>query len=283
MIVIDEEKCDRCNLCYKVCIGGPIFKGPEISTDSRILCVECGHCYAICPQDAITLEGFEDIEIHDLPERPPVDGPSMMALLRGRRSGRMYTTESVSREHVLKIIEAASLAPSGHNSHQVKAYVYSDEELISDLRERTIRFYKKLLRVFNAPGFSSAWRLIGLDPEELETLKYAFEGLWTSTKNEDILFYGSRTVLVFTAPKHNAIALGDAWIAAQNAVNYAEAIKVATCYNGYLVQAASYDARLRSAMKIPRGEKVVAVLNLGYPKHDFSREAPRSIMDITWI
>lgn len=283
MIEIDEEKCNHCNLCYKVCIGGPIYEGPRIKSDPNILCIECGHCYAVCPEKAITLKGFEDFETHELPREPPVDGPSLMALLRGRRSGRIYKPEPVSREHVLEIIQAASLAPSAHNGYQTKAYVYQDEETISLIRERTISFYKKLLRVFNTPVFSLGWRLMGLDPAELDTLKHAFEGLWTSPKNEDILFYNSKTLLVFTAPSHNAMALGDAWIMAQNAVNYAEAIKVAAVYNGFLIQAASYDSKVRSAMKIPKGEKVVAALNLGYPKHRFAREAPRRMMDITWI
>jgi len=283
MIGIDEEKCNQCNLCYQVCIGGPIFKGPEIKSDPDLLCIECGHCYAICPESAITLKGYEDFEPYELTEKPPVDGPSLMKLLRGRRSGRIYKPEPVSREHLLEIIEAASLAPSAHNGYQTKAYVYQDEEMISRIRDVTIQFYKRLLRIFNAPGFSLAWRLIGQDPDELDVHKYAFEGLWTSSKNEDILFYNSKTILAFTAPAHNAMALGDAWIMAQNAVNYAEAIKVATVYNGFIIQAASYDSRVRAAMRIPKGEKVVAVLNLGYPKYDFAREAPRRIMDISWM
>jgi nitroreductase len=129
----------------------------------------------------------------------------------------------------------------------------------------------------------SVWRLIGLDPEELEVLTYAFKGLWESDKNDDILLYHSRTLLAFTAPRRNAMALGDAWIAAQNAVNYAESIGVATCYNGFLIQAAKYDAALRKLMGIPKGEKLAAALNLGYPKRRFVRAAPRRTMDTTWL
>ncbi len=281
MIEIDREKCTRCNLCASVCIGGPIYDGPEIR-DGHTLCVECGHCYAICPADAITIKGFEDFQPHELAETPPVDGPAMMLLLRGRRSGRMYKEEPVSREHVLELIEAASLAPSAHNSHLTRAYVYYDEDVMSRIRERTIRYYRKLVRIFELPGFPFIWRLMGLDPEELEVLKYAFRGLWESDKNDDILLYGTKTLLTFTAPKHNAMAIGDAWIAAQNAVIYAEAIGVTTCYNGFIIHAANHDKELRELLGIGKGEKVVAVLNLGYPRRLFKRAAPRRIMHITW-
>lgn len=282
MIRIDEEKCTACNLCASVCIGGPIYDGPEVRDDGNILCVECGHCYAICPEDAITLTGFGDFQPHELAERPPVDGHAMMSLLRGRRSGRMYKAEPVSREHVRELIEAASLAPSAHNSHLTKAYVCYDEDVMSRIRGSTIRYYRRLVRFFELPGFPVIWRLMGLDPEELDVLKYAFRGLWESDKNDDILLYGTKTLLTFTAPRRNAMALGDAWIAAQNAVNYAEAIGVATCYNGFLIHAANHDKGLRKLLGIQSREKVVAVLNLGYPLRRYRRAAPRRIMDTAW-
>jgi len=282
MVEIDEARCNGCNLCASVCIGGPIYKGPEVRDDGRIICVECGHCYAICPEDAITLTGFEGFQPHELIEKPPVDGPAMMALLRGRRSGRMYKEEPVSREHVQELIEAASLAPSAHNGHLTRAYVCYDEGTISRIRERTISYYRRLVWFFELPGFPFIWRLMGLDPEELEVLKYAFRGLWESDKNDDILLYGTKTLLTFTAPRRNAMALGDAWIAAQNAVNYAETIGVATCYNGFLIHAANHDAALRRLLGVAKGEKVVAVLNLGYPKRRYLRSAPRRIMDTVW-
>ncbi len=282
MIEIDETKCTACNLCASACIGGPIYEGPEVRDDGRTLCVECGHCYAICPEGAITLTGFEGFQPHELPQTPPVDGPAMMTLLRGRRSGRMYKAEPVSREHVKEIIEAASLAPSAHNSHLTKAYVCYDEDAISRIRDRAIRYYRRLVRFFELPGFPFIWRLMSLDPEELEVLKYAFKGLWESDKNDDILLYGTKTLLSFTAPRRNAMALGDAWIAAQNAVDYAEAIEVSTCYNGFLIHAANHDKGLRKAMGIRSGEKVVAVLNLGYPRRRYRRAAPRRTMETTW-
>lgn len=281
MVKIDESKCNGCNLCYEVCIEGPILKGPRIKKTGSI-CFECGHCYAICPEDAIILEGFEDVETAELADQPAVRVDAMMGLLKGRRSGRMYKPKPVSREHVRQLVEAASLAPSADNAHPVKAYVYYDEGLIDEIGKKTRGYYRYLLRLFNAPGFPVAWRLSGLKPEELARLKYVFASLLNPSKREDILTYGAKTLLVFTAPRFNTMAVGDAWIAAQNAVNCAETIGVSTCYNGYIIMAAAHTRSLRRVMGIPSREKVVAVLTLGYPKRRFGREAPRRCMEIIW-
>lgn len=280
-VTIDESKCNNCNLCFEVCIGGPIFEGPVVKHDEGIICVECGHCFAVCPEGAITIEGFEDIETAELGKYAAVNGPSMKALLKGRRSGRLFKPEPVSREHVRELIEAASCAPSAHNSHPVKAYVYYDEAVIRNIEKETLAYYRRLLKIFNFRLFPPAWRMMGLDIEELDSLKNAFAGLLKPVKREDIVNYGSRTLLAFTAPRRNTLAVGDAWIAAQNSVIQAEALEIATFYNGFIIMAAGSRA-LRKVMGIPRGEKVVVVLTLGYPRRRFRREAPRHTMPVTW-
>ena len=243
---------------------------------------ECGHCYAICPEGAIILEGYADIETSELGREPAVEGSSMMALLKGRRSGRLFTPEPVSREHIEELIEAASCAPSAHNAHLVRAYVYRDEKTVGEISEGTRGHYRRLLKMFGRPGLPLMWRLMGYDPGELEELKVAFALLLEPAKRDEILNYGSNTILAFTAPRRNTLAVGDAWIAAQNAVIHAEAIGVANFYNGFIIMAATQSRPLRKVMGIPRDQKVVAVLTLGYPKRRFRREAPRKTMPTTW-
>lgn len=281
MIEIDLEKCSGCNLCCEVCVAEHIAKGPSI--DPGVLCVSCGHCYAICPEEAITVTGYEQVATAELSGEPAVSPEAMLALLRARRSGRSFREGPVSREDLLRVIESASLAPSAHNVHPVKAYVYTDRGVISTVRVKTLRFYRLMAAVFRSRLFSVLWRLGGMDTDELAILVFAFEKLIETSGTRDILFFDAGTILVFTAPRGNFMAAGDAWIAAQNAVNFAETIGVSTCYNGFLIMAGRWDPTLRKAMGIPRGETVIAALTLGYPKRRFLREAPRGMMQTTWI
>jgi len=283
LISIDTESCTNCNLCYKVCVGGAVEKGPSLPNNSADICIECGHCVAACPEDAITLAGFEGLRAEPLAETNPVSEEQMMSMLRARRSCREYKPVPVSREDVEKIIEAASLAPSAHNSRPVIALVYDDPEVIEKINRHTLRFFKPVLKVFKARAFKAFWNAIGLDPKERLLLAYGLEiMILPEAERGDTLLYDARTLLVFTAPRFNPMAVGDGWLAAQTAVLFAETIGVGTCYNGYVNMAANMDPVLRRIMGIPRGRTVAGVLTLGYPTRRYYREAPRKVMDTTW-
>jgi nitroreductase/NAD-dependent dihydropyrimidine dehydrogenase PreA subunit len=281
MINIDKSKCIKCNLCGKVCPDGIIGPGPEVSAVRNLTgCIRCGHCYAVCPTDAIMVIGFKDFCPVTLKSTPAVEAEGLMVLLKGRRSVRRYKDEPVSREHLEKIITAASVAPSATNSRIVRAYVYTDAQVIEKIARRVPDFYKKLLKLFKLPGFPLIWKMLGYPPGKLEAYKGDFRQI--AEDREFKILHHTRTLLVFTAPSKDEMAVADGWIAAQNAVVYAETIPVATCYNGYLSVAANKDKGLKSLLKIPSHEYVVSALTLGYPDIEFKRDAPRKTMRTFW-
>ena len=282
MIQIDMTKCTECNRCFLACPDGNIAKGPVIRPEAPEHCISCGSCYAVCPENAITVVGFEDAEIFSLSRETSPDSASLMALLRGRRSCRSYKPVPVSKEQIEQILDAASVAPSSCNWRFVKAYVYTDEAVISRIREKTTTYYRWLLRLFSLPGFPILARLINLPSGRLEYFKQDFRYRTTTTDRKDPFLYGAKTLVAFTVPKEAFAENGDAWIAAENAVIYAETIGVATCYNGYVSAVANMGSSVRTAMGIPKGESVVCVLKMGYPVLDFERTAPRERMETVW-
>lgn len=58
----DHEKCTGCGLCEKACFTGIIketkTKKPKILKHMGALCVSCGACTAICPEEAIEIVDF---------------------------------------------------------------------------------------------------------------------------------------------------------------------------------------------------------------------------------
>jgi nitroreductase/NAD-dependent dihydropyrimidine dehydrogenase PreA subunit len=281
MIMIDQNKCTRCNRCVKVCTKNILKTGPAIDTSRNQYCLNCGHCFAVCPSQAITITGYENIQPTALSDIK-VDSESLMDLFKRRRSVRQYKSEPVTREHLEKIIEAASNGPSAKNNRNVKAYIYTDTAFIQQISRRLPVFYQKLLKIFKMPGFSFIWRKMGFPPEKLEAYRQDFVRLLSAKEDQDFFLHHAPALVVFTATRKDEMTVADAWIAAQNAVTFAQTLGVGTCYNGYLSIAAAKDKFLKSMMNIPKNEHVLAAITLGYPAVSYLRYAPRKNMETHW-
>ncbi|MBN2168773.1 MAG: nitroreductase family protein [Actinobacteria bacterium] len=278
MIQIDENRCDHCGLCTMVCPYDLVGEGPRVKGVAKNLCVECGHCFAVCPREAITLPGFEDIEINPVDRDDKIDRARVKAMFKGRRSGRNYRNVPVTREDMEEIIEAASCSPSASNARPVKAYVCRNPETINQIRKRMRTLYNMMYRAMKIPGLS----LIIGRVEMFEIMRYALEDVLLSDSGRDMVLYRAPTLLAFSVPSLNPMSAGDAWLAAENAVIYADSIGVSSCFMGFFGILANFDPVMRKLIGIPRGESIKVGLIMGYPKVKYSREAPRRTMQIHW-
>ena len=275
MIKIDEEICAKCNTCVQHCVAGFIAQGPEIKEETQKYCNACGHCAIACPSGAITVLGFEDLEIPSYVKDIPVSSHALETLLRRRRSIRHYKSEPVSRKHLGKMIEAASLVPSGMNLRPFKAYACTDQEVIARIHAKVTEFFARY-----APGLKQP--VEGMPDSMREHFAFALDRLVLNPpKGRDCLFWDAPALLVFTATIPACI--GDAWMASFAAAIYAETIPVGTCYNGLLTVALNTDLSIRPLLRIPDEEVVVSCFSLGYPDEEHFRYPPRRPMQTTWI
>ena len=277
MISIDEKKCTECNTCSEHCPGGIIAEGPIIRDDVHKYCVGCGHCHIVCPSGAIKVMGFEDLHIPPYEKEIPVSSQAMEALLRKRRSIRQYKSEPVSKEHLEKIVEAASLVPTAHNWRAFKAYVCSDRKVIAQVHKKLTEHYARSMDELKKP-------VEGMPDSMREELLFAFDYLIVNPpEGRDSLFWDASALLVFTTSIPHPLCIGDAWIASFAAVMYAETIPVGTCYNGFLIMGLLEDPSIKPLLKIPNEELVVSGFTLGYPDEEHFRYPPRRSMETTWI
>ena len=62
--IFSKDKCVKCLRCWIFCPEGAIKKNKDGSVDiDMTYCKGCGICGASCPQKAISLRHFRDIEI----------------------------------------------------------------------------------------------------------------------------------------------------------------------------------------------------------------------------
>jgi len=60
---IIQEKCDRCEICIKVCPVVAVEKSPAAITINPVSCIGCGICVPRCPRDAIELKNSTEAQL----------------------------------------------------------------------------------------------------------------------------------------------------------------------------------------------------------------------------
>ncbi len=89
-IAVDGEKCIVCLKCIDDCPNSYLFlENDEIHTSPKG-CMECGHCYAICPQGAITMTNYDFID-EAVVLMSEIDSETLLNAMKSRRTIRKFT------------------------------------------------------------------------------------------------------------------------------------------------------------------------------------------------
>ena len=116
-ITIDNNLCNGCGLCVEVCGDQSLemHNGKAIQSQTPVFgCFACGQCMAVCPRDAIVVEG-RTLSANDIfPLAPGLERASysqLLNLLQARRSVRKFKDKTVDKELIGKVVDAARTAP----------------------------------------------------------------------------------------------------------------------------------------------------------------------------
>ncbi len=156
-IAVDSALCCGDALCVRACPAGCFRmkdgKAAAVPMAEKT-CIECGHCVAVCPKDAIALNG-------ELPPGTPEHRASfedLAALLQTRRSIRNYKEDPVPRAELERILDIARYAPTGKNSQDVQWLGVDGRDNMRTLTGRIIdvlrphREYARLVESFDQGG-----------------------------------------------------------------------------------------------------------------------------------
>ena len=139
--VIDTALCSRCGLCAEDCMRHLI--DPATLAIGDIPCAACGHCVAICPTAAISLEGGDSA-------LTTISAPnSYENLVLMRRSVRHYQAAELSREHIKRMLELARFAPTGTNTEAVTVTVLATRNRVAAAAAIALRHYQGMARLLN--------------------------------------------------------------------------------------------------------------------------------------
>jgi nitroreductase/NAD-dependent dihydropyrimidine dehydrogenase PreA subunit len=288
---VDQEKCKGCGDCVRVC-PALVFELREHR--SQVVggwrCIACGHCWAACPEEAVTQDEAVTrtaVTPGPMPAVPPQD---LQLLIRERRSTRIFHEHPVSRDQLLAIVEAGRYAPTGSNRQDVNYIILSDRDRVGELRVLVEGFLDKMSKALENPVLSLFLkvRLGGLN---VDTMRYYAAAYRLS---RDIPDDKKKQMVYFPLPFGPAVIIAHAQAFDETApVNcsmalyacslMAHSLGLAACFLGFVPTVARMDKRARQWLGVPEGSQVYGAIVVGHPGIEYRRLVERKSRDVVWL
>jgi len=258
IVGINYEKCNGCRLCIKECRFFLLddTENKVLFEDLDNMCMLCGHCIAVCPQDSIIYEDFGDEVftfegIENLDTIVPFD--NLYKFLRAHCSIRHYKKKEVPTETLKKVVDLMQYAPTGSNLRFEKYAVVSDQEKLKSISDMVID------TVVNTLGMRAQYE------ESFEARKKVYENQ---------LFHDAPHVIFVSSMLDMPLADHNIGIIITYGRLAAQSLGLGTCWDGFVQIASQHNRKIMKLIGI-RGNRIGA-FTIGYPNINFKRAPPRS-------
>lgn len=267
---IDETRCKKDGICAAECPVGIISwkKGgvPVPAAQAEALCINCGHCVAVCPHQALTHKNMIPEDCLAVDKTRALSPEQTEHFLRGRRSIRNFKETPVEKATLTELLRLASFAPSGHNVQPVRWRVISGLDTVKSYTAMVIDWMKEtkkenpiLAKALYLDMMIGAWKF----------------GIDTVTRNAPTLILAQGEAKNPMSSQACTIAMAYLDLAAQS-------FGVGTCWSGYFQVAANAHAPLAEKLGKGEGLKTYGVMMAGYPKFAYHRMPVRNAPQIAW-
>lgn len=262
-IKIHKDKCRGCGKCIKDCLAlNLVLRNgkAEVLKD----CLLCGHCYAVCPFDAVEMPGeylAEDSQKCE-GEIPALDPKIFLHSVKSRRSIRDYKDKPVEQEKLERILQAGRYTATAKNNQDCSfAFVQKErahlKKVVWDFIDQKKHTWGKEIPRDMLPYF-------------------AFNQRRKADPSDDYLFRNA-PVIVFIASNWPL----DAGLAAQNMEMMAVAEGLGVLHNGYLARIVEENEEVKKWLGM-EGKPVKACMLMGYPAVKYVKTAPRKAPQVVW-
>ncbi len=276
MINIDLSKCIGCGLCAKDCQCSDIKIQNNKAISLNKFCLNCGHCIAICPQNAVIIDTYDMSEVKDYNNENFVINPeTFLNSIKFRRSIRHFIDKPIEKEKIKKIIEAGRFTPTGGNRQPISYIVI--QEQIAELTQKTIKvLYDK----------ACSFKEDENNPNSIENKRYST--MWKFMyrqyqRGKDTLFFNAPAMIVILGDTRISINSDvDGALAASTMEMMANTLNLGACYNGFFALAAQNDI-IKDFLYIPKNKKVITSILIGYTDNKYFRTVPRKKAEVQWM
>jgi nitroreductase/NAD-dependent dihydropyrimidine dehydrogenase PreA subunit len=286
---VDLKICTKCGACTRACsLRLYYFRDDNLfvrrSTD--LLCMECGHCFGVCPVNAIKLKRYPNEEIIEISENFEIPSYKvLMNLIKFRRSVRQFKQEPVPEDLWNKIIEVGRYSPTGHNDQSVHFTIVREPELLKKFSDVITQQYKELTPIFKD---RTKWREFKSSvPREnlmiIEGILQGFSDMLKGMERGEEFWRWNGELIIIHAPKRTYTLNHDCSLAANNIMLAAAALGLGTCSLGFATVSINQFENVAKVVQLPKNHLVGYTLAVGFPRVKYYRIPPRQPAKITWL
>ena len=252
-IKVNKDLCIGCELCKNDCPVNNIIIENKKSVIKNQDCLMCGHCVAICPKEAITMTGFDELPI-ELTNKPILDSDELLMAIKSRRSIRKFKDKEVSSEIVKQIIEAGRYTPSAKNSQDVSYIILDNKKRIYE--EVAVKFFRKIKPIANIATKHS--KEVSID---------------------DNFFFKNAPIAIMIVTKDKISGS----LAASNMALMAESYGLGVLFSGYFSDVANNSPKLKKLLSLKHRDHVITTLVIRYPDVKYRRTAQKETANVRYL
>ncbi len=271
LLTVDQHKCKRDGLCVSNCPLRLIEQKepqaiPRPTSEAEGLCVECGHCVAVCPHGALSHRSIPVEKCLQYNNDWRLSPEHVEHFLRARRSIRSYSDQKVDCQVIEKLIDIARYAPSGHNFQPVKWHVIYDSTAVKSMAEIVIDWCRYLIK--KQSPFAEVMHMARV------------VAAWDSGR--EIICQGAPHVIVAYGHEKDGTADTSCTIALTFLELATPSFGLGACWAGFFSLAANVWPPMKAALALPEDHIAYGAMMIGHPKVKYYRMPLRKEPTITW-
>ena len=259
-VTIDSAACIRDGICIEACPLRLFRSGgdgvPVFDAECGQACMGCGHCLAVCPSGAVSVNGITaDMCEPSANMSIPTDS-QVSSLFKSRRSIRSYKRRPVPRKILTQLLDMTRRAHSAKNTQPVHWIMFENAETVQELAGMVIDWYRE---TGDNPALVTAWE------KGIDMIHRNAPHLAVVHADADVVKPSENCVIAMTGMEVAATASG-----------------LGVCWAGFFMNAARNHRPLVKRLDLPQNHEVYGALLIGYPKYRYPRIPPRRDAVVRW-